>query len=73
VFSSPLAIIYSGGKVLWIPPAKLVSTCIVDLKYWPNDVQNCTMKFGSWVHSADDIDVFQKDDKVEVCSSFVDN
>uniref|UniRef100_A0A1I8I1A9 CCHC-type domain-containing protein n=1 Tax=Macrostomum lignano TaxID=282301 RepID=A0A1I8I1A9_9PLAT len=44
------AMVDSSGTVFWPPPAKLRSTCKIDITYFPFDDQVCTMKFGSWTY-----------------------
>jgi len=34
-----MAVISNNGDVLWIPPAILKSTCAIDIKHFPFDVQ----------------------------------
>jgi len=38
------------GEVLWGPPNRYHASCKIDLKYFPFDVQKCTLKFGSWMY-----------------------
>ncbi|XP_078056352.1 neuronal acetylcholine receptor subunit alpha-3-like isoform X3 [Mustelus asterias] len=45
------------GNMTWIPPAIFKSSCRMDLTYFPFDYQNCSMKFGSWTHDKDKIDL----------------
>jgi nicotinic acetylcholine receptor len=41
-------IIYSSGKLLWIPPCHLESYCNLTLSREPYSEQKCNLKFGSW-------------------------
>lgn len=50
-------IVYSDGSVLWVPPAQFSVLCNLNLKYWPFDTQECTMKFGSWTYSGEHVDI----------------
>jgi len=34
-----MAVISNDGQLLWIPPAILKSTCAIDIKHFPFDVQ----------------------------------
>lgn len=45
------------GKCQWIPPIIYQSRCQTDMINFPFDIQNCSLKFGSWVHSTDYIDI----------------
>ena len=44
------AILHSDGKVQWDPPAIFKSSCEIDVRYFPYDIQTCFMKFGSWTY-----------------------
>ncbi|XP_078388493.1 neuronal acetylcholine receptor subunit alpha-3-like [Cetorhinus maximus] len=45
------------GNMTWTSPAIFKSSCRMDLTYFPFDYQNCSMKFGSWTHDKDKIDL----------------
>ena len=44
------AMVSSDGTVFWSPPARLRSSCKVDITFFPFDEQHCYMKFGSWTY-----------------------
>ncbi len=44
------AMVNFEGNVFWPPPAKLRSSCKIDITYFPFDDQKCKMKFGSWTY-----------------------
>jgi len=44
------AMVRHDGNVFWPPPAKLRSSCKIDITYFPFDDQFCSMKFGSWTY-----------------------
>lgn len=48
-------LIYSDGKIVWIPPAIYQSSCTIDVTYFPFDQQKCVMKFGSWTFTGDQV------------------
>jgi len=35
--------VLSSGHVVWLTAANFISQCIVDIKYYPFDVQECHM------------------------------
>ncbi|KAK5866401.1 hypothetical protein PBY51_020595 [Eleginops maclovinus] len=39
------------GSCQYIPPGILKSTCYIDVRWFPFDVQKCDLKFGSWTHN----------------------
>ncbi|CAO1319692.1 unnamed protein product [Diamesa serratosioi] len=50
-------ILYNNGHVLWVPPSKFETFCSFDFKYWPFDVQTCSIVIGSWTYSGYQIDL----------------
>ena len=49
-FMQSKAMVTHEGVVFWPPPAKLRSSCKIDITYFPFDDQRCRMKFGSWTY-----------------------
>jgi len=47
------AVVYSSGKVIWVPPATMSAYCCSASP----DIANCDLKLGSWSHSADSINI----------------
>ena len=39
------------GLCTYIPPGIFMSTCKIDITWFPFDDQNCEMKFGSWTYN----------------------
>ncbi|XP_033125486.1 neuronal acetylcholine receptor subunit alpha-10-like [Anneissia japonica] len=47
------ALIYFNGNVsLWSKPTLVRSVCKINIKYFPFDMQQCDMKFGSWTYTS---------------------
>ena len=57
-----MAVITYDGSVTWIPPAIYKSTCAIDITNFPFDIQNCSMKFGSWTYDGHKLDIAFGDD-----------
>jgi len=55
-----------SGEVFWSPPAKLRSSCKIDVTYFPFDDQLCTLKFGSWTYSGLQVDIVNRSDTLDI-------
>lgn len=44
--------VYSSGLVMWSQPGTVVATCSFDLLDFPDDIQRCHVKFGSWAYNS---------------------
>lgn len=44
-------------KVICVTSVSIYGTCWPNLKYWPFDVQNCSLRIGSWFHTGEEIDI----------------
>ncbi|TSL89893.1 Neuronal acetylcholine receptor subunit beta-2 [Bagarius yarrelli] len=51
------AVVSSNGEVAWLPPAIYKSACKIEVKNFPFDQQNCTLKFRSWTYDHTEIDL----------------
>ncbi|CAI9719255.1 neuronal acetylcholine receptor subunit alpha-10-like isoform X1 [Octopus vulgaris] len=60
------AMVSSDGTVFWPPPAKLRSSCKIDITYFPFDDQMCKMKFGSWIYDGFQVDVTNRSADVDL-------
>ncbi|XP_052101769.1 acetylcholine receptor subunit alpha-like [Mytilus californianus] len=56
------ATLHPDGKVVWEPPAIYKSSCIIDVEFFPFDVQTCDMRFGSWTYDGNQVDL------IHICS-----
>jgi len=61
-------LIYPSGKLLWVPPCKMTSTCNLKLRKHPYGEQECSMKFGSWTFDGNVLDVqfYNKTSEIEL-------
>uniref|UniRef100_X2B6Z0 Neurotransmitter-gated ion-channel ligand-binding domain-containing protein n=1 Tax=Capitella teleta TaxID=283909 RepID=X2B6Z0_CAPTE len=58
------AMVHDDGTVFWSPPARLRSSCKIDITLFPFDIQECTLKFGSWTYDQAQVDIVQKSDSI---------
>ncbi|KAL7064807.1 hypothetical protein AAHC03_04697 [Spirometra sp. Aus1] len=49
------ATVFYNGTVRWTPPAIFKSSCHINVEYFPYDIQECSMKFGTWTHNGDQV------------------
>lgn len=52
--------VHYDGRIVWEPPAIYKSSCDIEVKYFPFDVQLCEMKFGSWTYDRTLVDLRHK-------------
>ena len=52
-----LIVVEYTGNIVWIPQAIFKSSCSIDIRHFPFDVQNCKMKFGTWTYDGSKIDL----------------
>ncbi|XP_007905679.1 neuronal acetylcholine receptor subunit alpha-7a isoform X2 [Callorhinchus milii] len=43
-------LVNSTGHCQWIPPGIMKSSCYIDVRWFPFDIQRCDLKFGSWTY-----------------------
>uniref|UniRef100_A0A8C9Q4D7 Neuronal acetylcholine receptor subunit beta-4 n=1 Tax=Spermophilus dauricus TaxID=99837 RepID=A0A8C9Q4D7_SPEDA len=53
-------VVRSNGSIQWLPPAIYKSACKIEVKHFPFDQQNCTLKFRSWTYDHTEIDMVLK-------------
>ncbi|XP_067395329.1 neuronal acetylcholine receptor subunit beta-2 [Emydura macquarii macquarii] len=56
------AVVSHDGSIFWLPPAIYKSACKIEVKHFPFDQQNCTMRFRSWTYDRTEIDLVLKSD-----------
>ncbi|CAF4161853.1 unnamed protein product [Adineta steineri] len=52
-----LAVVYYNGTVFWKPMSIFKSTCQIDIRRFPYDRQNCSMKFGTWTYDSSKVNL----------------
>ncbi|XP_070256404.1 neuronal acetylcholine receptor subunit beta-4 [Myotis yumanensis] len=51
------AVVQANGSIMWLPPAICRSACKIEVKHFPFDQQNCSLKFRSWTYDHTEIDM----------------
>lgn len=51
------AVVQANGSIMWLPPAICKSACKIEVKHFPFDQQNCSLKFRSWTYDHTEIDM----------------
>uniref|UniRef100_A0A3P8W272 Neuronal acetylcholine receptor subunit alpha-5 n=1 Tax=Cynoglossus semilaevis TaxID=244447 RepID=A0A3P8W272_CYNSE len=59
------AVVKYDGTITWTPPANYKSACTIDVTFFPFDLQNCSMKFGSWTYDGSQVDIILEDFHVD--------
>ncbi|KAG7235907.1 hypothetical protein INR49_001887, partial [Caranx melampygus] len=50
-------LVNSTGYCQYLPPGIFKSTCYIDVRWFPFDVQRCDLKFGSWTYGGWSLDL----------------
>ncbi|CAF0856859.1 unnamed protein product [Brachionus calyciflorus] len=51
------ATVHYDGRIIWEPPMIYKSYCSINIEYYPFDIQDCYMKFGTWTFNGGLIDL----------------
>ncbi|XP_063099660.1 neuronal acetylcholine receptor subunit alpha-5 isoform X3 [Cavia porcellus] len=70
--ASTKTVVRANGTVMWTQPANYKSSCTIDVTFFPFDLQNCSMKFGSWTYDGSQVDIILEDQDVDR-TDFFDN
>lgn len=54
-FASVDCLVLYSGTVVCVPPGRHDGLCMPNLARYPFDKQNCSVRYGSWVHSGEEI------------------
>ncbi|XP_066255084.1 neuronal acetylcholine receptor subunit alpha-7 isoform X3 [Euwallacea similis] len=66
-------VVRHNGSCLYIPPGIFKSTCKIDITWFPFDDQHCDMKFGSWTHDGNQLDLVLNSEAGGDLSDFITN
>ncbi|XP_034745952.1 neuronal acetylcholine receptor subunit alpha-10-like [Etheostoma cragini] len=65
-------VLRNDGQVMWDQPAITKSSCSVDVAFFPFDLQQCHLTFGSWTHNGNQMDLSNALDSADL-ADFVPN
>ncbi|KAL5006859.1 hypothetical protein ScPMuIL_015665 [Solemya velum] len=65
-------IVTNGGNVTWLSMWIFKSSCSIDVKYFPFDVQNCSLDFASWTYESFEVNLVKNADTGDT-SNYVDS
>ncbi|XP_051901765.1 neuronal acetylcholine receptor subunit beta-2-like [Pristis pectinata] len=60
------AVVSHDGSVFWLPPAIYKSACRIEVRHFPFDQQNCTLRFRSWTYDRTEIDLLLRSDQASL-------
>ncbi|XP_069078457.1 neuronal acetylcholine receptor subunit alpha-7 isoform X1 [Pleurodeles waltl] len=63
-------LVNSSGNCEYLPPGIFKSTCYIDVRWFPFDIQKCKMKFGSWTYDGWSLDLKMQE---AITSSYTSN
>jgi nicotinic acetylcholine receptor len=59
-------VVYSDGSLSWVPLGLYISSCSINIKWFPFDDQICQMKFGSWTYDGSKINLTARLDTIDI-------
>ena len=61
------------GHCFWAAPFVFKTSCHFKVQDFPFDKQQCKLKFGSWLFTSKDLDLFRKNETAQVAENMLDN
>ena len=58
-------VVYSNGVCSWVPLGLYISSCSINIKWFPFDDQECTMKFGSWTYDGSKVNLTNRNEEID--------
>ena len=59
-------VVYSDGTCSWVPLGLYISSCAIDIRWFPFDDQKCKLKFGSWTYDGTKINLTANGDTIDL-------
>lgn len=56
----------SDGQVRWVPHGVYISSCPIDIRWFPFDTQLCTLKFGSWAYNTAKLNLTSRSNTIDL-------
>jgi len=50
-------VVNASGLCAWLPLGLFISSCAIDIRWFPFDDQRCRLKFGSWTYDGNSINM----------------
>ncbi|CAD5115025.1 DgyrCDS4046 [Dimorphilus gyrociliatus] len=51
------AVVEWNGRITWVPRGIYTTPCEVDVTFFPFDRQTCSLEYGNWIHSNDQVQI----------------
>ena len=61
-------VVYSSGLLSWVPLGLYITSCSIDIQWFPFDDQQCHMKFGSWTYNGFKLNLTTRWNEIDVSS-----
>ena len=59
-------VINDYGNITWFSTGIFRSSCSINVKYFPFDIQNCSLLFASWTHDILKMNISKHSDKGDI-------
>ena len=61
-------VVYSSGVCSWVPLGLFISSCSINIQWFPFDDQVCELKFGSWTYDGFKINLTLHNEVIDTSS-----
>ena len=59
-------VVQSDGSCKWVPIGLFISSCTINIRWFPFDDQKCEMKFGSWSYDSGKLNLTLAQDEIDM-------